>query len=521
LIVTPENPVPKIRRALISVSDKRGVVEFAFALREMRVEIISTGGTASSLRAAGIDVRTVSDVTGFPEILGGRVKTLHPRIHGALLAIPDDPDHMRQTAELGIEPIDMVVVNLYPFERSIARPGATLEEALEQIDIGGPSMLRSASKNFRHKAVIVNPDRYPAIIEEMKSCDGCVSEATCAVLACEVFRHTGLYDAAIADHLETRTGGITGHPGMLRILAAKEFDLRYGENPHQRGTLYGNFSSLFRRLHGKELSYNNIVDMSAAGLLVAEFDAPAAAIIKHTNPCGVGSAARIADAYGKALATDRTSAFGGIVALNRPLDMDAAMRINEVFTEVILAPEIPADVLEFLRKKRDRRIVQLRADLRGRHDPDIRSVPGGFLMQDPDTWGTTREEFRVVTRRAPSDAETDALHFAWRVAKHVKSNAIVYAAADRTLGVGAGQMSRVESARIAAEKAKDAGLDLHGSAVASDAYFPFADGLLEAVRAGATAVIQPGGSVRDGEVIAAADDNGIAMVFTGTRHFRH
>jgi phosphoribosylaminoimidazolecarboxamide formyltransferase/IMP cyclohydrolase len=513
--------LPKVRRALISVSDKSGVVEFALALREMHVEIISTGGTASSLRAAGVDVRNVSDVTGFPEILGGRVKTLHPRIHGALLAVPDAPDHVRQMAELGIEPIDMVVVNLYPFERSIARPGATLEEALEQIDIGGPSMLRSASKNFRHKIVIVNPDRYPAIIEEMKSHDGCISETTCAMLACEVFRHTGLYDTAIAEYLETRTGGATRHPATLRILADKEFDLRYGENPHQRGTLYGNFSSLFHKLHGKALSYNNIVDMSAAALLVAEFNAPAAAIIKHTNPCGVGSAITIADAYRKALATDRTSAFGGIVMLNRPLDMDAAVLINEVFTEVILAPEVPADVLEFLRRKRDRRVVELRADLRGRHEPDIRSVPGGFLMQDPDTGEANHEEFRVVTRRSPTEAETEALRFAWRVAKHVKSNAIVYAAGDRTLGVGAGQMSRVESAKIAAEKAKDAGLDLHGSGVASDAYFPFSDGLLEAVRAGATAVIQPGGSVRDAEVITAADDNSIAMVFTGTRHFRH
>jgi phosphoribosylaminoimidazolecarboxamide formyltransferase/IMP cyclohydrolase len=382
-------------------------------------------------------------------------------------------------------------------------------------------MLRSASKNFRHKAVIVNPDRYPGIVAEMKSSDGCVSETTCAALACEVFRHTALYDAAIADYLEDRTGHAKGHPAMLRILAAREYDLRYGENPHQRGTLYGKFSSLFRTLHGKELSYNNIVDMSAAASLVAEFDGPTAAIIKHTNPCGVGTAATIGDAYGKALATDTTSAFGGIVALNRPLDMESAVRINEVFTEVILAPGIPADVLEFLRKKKDRRIVEVRADLRGRRDPDIRSVPGGFLMQDPDTGETREEGFRVVTRRAPTDAETDALRFAWRVAKHVKSNAIVFAAADRTLGVGAGQMSRVESARIAAAKAKDAGLNLHGSAVASDAYFPFSDGLLEAVRAGSTAVIQPGGSVRDGEVIAAADDNGIAMVFTGTRHFRH
>ncbi|HTY59766.1 MAG TPA: bifunctional phosphoribosylaminoimidazolecarboxamide formyltransferase/IMP cyclohydrolase [Bacteroidota bacterium] len=513
--------MPKIRRALISVSDKRGVIEFASALREMHVEILSTGGTASSLRGAGIEVRNVSDVTGYPEILGGRVKTLHPLIHGALLALPGDPEHVRQTKELGIEPIDMVVVNLYPFERSIARPGVTLDEALEQIDIGGPSMLRSASKNFRNKAVIVNPDRYPAVLAEMKSCDGCVGETMCAALAREVFHHTSRYDAAIAAYLEAATETSAGLPAMLSIAADREYNLRYGENPHQRGALYGGFSSLFRTLHGKELSYNNIVDIAAAAQVVAEFDAPTVAIIKHTNPCGVGSAPAVADAYERALATDRSSAFGGIVALNRPLDMATAVKINEVFTEVILAPGIPADVLEFLRKKRDRRIIQLTADLRGRREPDVRSVPGGFLLQDPDTGDITREEFRVVTRRSPTAAETEALRFAWRVAKHVKSNAIVYAAADRTLGVGAGQMSRVESARIAAQKAAEAGLDLRGSAAASDAYFPFADGLMEAVHAGSTAVIQPGGSVRDGEVVAAADDNGIAMVFTGTRHFRH
>jgi phosphoribosylaminoimidazolecarboxamide formyltransferase/IMP cyclohydrolase len=513
--------VPKVHRALISVSDKRGVVEFALALRSMGVEIVSTGGTASTLRKAGIEVRLVSDLTGFPEILGGRIKTLHPRIHGALLALPDDPEHSRQIADLGIEPIDMVVVNLYPFEQSIVRPGVTLEEALGQIDIGGPSMLRSASKNFRNKVVIVNPDQYPAIAAEMNAENGCVSETTCMALACEAFRLTALYDTAIAAYLESRTGDTGRHPALLSILAQKEYDLRYGENPHQRGVLYGRFSSLFRTLHGKELSYNNIIDISAAALLVAEFDAPAAAIIKHTNPCGVGTGATAAEAYVKALATDRTSAYGGIVALNRPLDMETAGRINEIFTEVILAPQIPPEVLEFLRRKKDRRIVEIRADLHTRREPELRSVPGGYLLQDADTSGTTREEFRVVTRRSPTGAETEALHFAWIVAKHVKSNAIVYAAPDRTLGIGAGQMSRVQSARIAARKATEAGLDLHGSAVASDAFFPFADGLLAAISAGATAVIEPGGSVRDGEVIAAADEHGVAMVFTGTRHFRH
>ena len=513
--------MPQVRRALISVSDKRGLLDLARALRAMNVEIISTGGTAATLRGAGIPVRNVADVTGFPEILDGRVKTLHPRIHGGLLALPDNPEHVRQARELGIEPIDMVVVTLYPFEETAARPGATPAEVIEQIDIGGPSMLRSTAKNFRHKVVIANPDRYTAVIDEMNANDGRVSEETCAALAQEAFRLTAAYDAVIADYLAPHDPGISGQPPVLRIAAAKELDLRYGENPHQRSALYGSFTTLFRKLHGKDLSYNNIVDMSAAAALVAEFDEPAVAIIKHTNPCGAATGTTLAEAYGKALLTDPTSAFGGIVAANRPLDMAAAERINELFTEVVIAPDIPPGVLEFLKKKKDRRVVALTGDLRGRRDPDVRSVPGGYLLQEPDPIGVTKEEFRSVTFRAPSGEEAQSLRFAWRVAKHVKSNAIVYALADRTLGVGAGQMSRVDSARIAAEKAKAAGLDLSASAVASDAFFPFADGLLEAVKAGSTAVIQPGGSVRDGEVIEAANAHNIAMVFTGTRHFRH
>jgi len=511
--------VPRIRRALISVSDKRGLVDFARALTGMRVEIISTGGTAAALGDAGIAVRSVADVTGFPEILSGRVKTLHPRIHGGLLAVPGNAEHERQAAELGIEPIDMVVVNLYPFERTAAQEGVTLEEALEQIDIGGPSMLRSASKNFLHKAVIVNPDRYPAVAAEMAAADGCVSAATCAALAREVFRNTARYDAAIADYLERGDAPAPGLPAELRIAAGRELELRYGENPHQRGALYGGFTEIFRKLHGKELSFNNIVDIAAAAQLVAEFDEPACAIVKHTNPCGVGTAETPAAAYAKALATDRTSAFGGIVAFNRPLDAECASAVNDIFTEVILAPGVPGDVLEFLRRKKDRRIIDVRADLRAQRGADLRSVPGGYLLQDPDAGAA--EEFRTVSRRAPTEAETRALRFAWLVCKHVKSNAIVFAAADRTLGVGAGQMSRVESVRLAAVKAREAGLDLAGAAVASDAYFPFADGLEEAVRAGAAAAIEPGGSVRDAEVIAAADARGTALVFTGTRHFRH
>ena len=505
----------------MSVSDKRGLPEFAHALRALNVDIISTGGTAAALREAGIDVTNVSDVTGFPEILDGRVKTLHPKVHGALLAIPGNPEHDRQVRDLRIDPIDMVVVNLYPFEQTVAREGVTFDEAIEQIDIGGPAMLRSSAKNHRYKVVIADPDRYASIIEEMKRSGGSVSEDTCASLAKDVFRHTAAYDAAIAHYLDSPHATQGAQPPVLTVNAAKELDLRYGENPHQHAALYGSFTSLFQKLHGKELSYNNIVDMAAAATLVAEFEDPTVAIIKHTNPCGVGSAATIVEAYTKALATDRDSAFGGIVAMNRPLDMAAAEEINKIFTEVIIAPAIPDAVLEFLRKKKDRRIVLQTADMRERREPDIRSVPGGFLRQDPDGPLTKGEAFRAVTKRAPSATEADALRFAWRVAKHVKSNAIIYSGIDRSLGIGAGQMSRVDSARIAVLKAREAGLSLDGSVAASDAFFPFPDALLEIVKAGATAVIQPGGSVRDGEVIAAANENGIAMVFTDIRHFRH
>lgn len=513
--------MPYIRRALISVSDKRGLPEFAAALQTLGVEIISTGGTFDALRRHGIAVRQVGDVTGFPEILDGRVKTLHPAIHAALLAVPENPDHVRQLAAHGITPIDMVVVNLYPFASTVARNGVTLAEAVEQIDIGGPSMLRSAAKNFRHKAVVVNPDAYGAILEEMRNGNGVVSEETCFALARGVFRHTAAYDAMIAGYLDRTAHGETALPPVLQLSAARELDLRYGENPHQRAALYGAWSSLFEKLHGKELSFNNIVDVSAAAALVTEFDEPTVAIIKHTNPCGVGSAPTLAEAYAKAFATDTKAPFGGIVAVNRPLDMEAAERIDRVFTEVIVAPSFTERALEFLRKKKDRRLVRLATDIRKRRDPDIRSVPGGFLVQEPDTLPATAEQMRVVTRRQPTDEELRAMSFAWRVARHVKSNAIVYAASDRTLGVGAGQMSRLDASRIAVCKAQDAGISLRGAAVGSDAFFPFADGLLEAIRAGATAVIQPGGSIRDAEVIAAADEHEIVMMFTGTRHFRH
>jgi phosphoribosylaminoimidazolecarboxamide formyltransferase/IMP cyclohydrolase len=512
--------LPQIRRALISVSDKRGLVEFARTLHELDVAIISTGGTAATLREAGIPAISVSDVTGFPEILDGRVKTLHPRIHAGLLAVAGNPHHEEELREHGIGPIDMVVVNLYPFEKTIARNGVPLDNALEQIDIGGPAMLRAAAKNFRHKAVLVNPDSYPAILEEMRQSGGSVSEQTCFALATEVFRHTSSYDSVIAQYL-AKTDQASPLPTMLQIGRRKEMDLRYGENPHQHGALYGNFGSVFTKLHGKELSFNNIVDLSAAAKTAADFDEPTVAIIKHTNPCGVGSGSSPAEAYAKALATDPKSAFGGVIAMNRPPDVDAARMLNEIFTEIIVAPDFPPAVLELLMKKKDRRLVKVTADLRALDEPDVRSVPGGFLVQEADRRRVMRNELTIVTKRKPTEEETKAMLYAWRVAKHVKSNAIVYAAADRTLGIGAGQMSRVDSSAIAARKAGEAGLNLKGSAAASDAFFPFADGLLEAVKAGSTAVIQPGGSIRDDEVIRAADEHQIAMAFTGIRHFKH
>ncbi len=512
--------MPHIRRALISVSDKRGLIAFAQGLHALNVEIISTGGTYATLKEHRINAISISEYTGFPEILDGRVKTLHPKIHAGLLAIADDARHQQQLHELHIEAIDLVVVNLYPFEQTIARNGIPLVEAIEQIDIGGPAMIRAAAKNYRHKAVVVSPEHYDSILDEMKQHDGAISEKTCLSLARKVFRHTAAYDSVISRYLDNLESQNT-FPDLFQLSLKKEIDLRYGENPHQRATLYGNFTSLFQLLHGKELSYNNIVDASAAAMQVSEFDEPAVAIIKHTNPCGVGSGAELATAYDKALATDPTSAYGGIVAVNRSMDMATAQRVDSIFTEILLAPEFPDDVLLFLKRKKDRRLIKIATDLRALKEPELRSVPGGLLVQDRDARPILRNEFRVVTSRTPDENEWKAMLFALRVARHVKSNAIVYAGPDRTIGVGAGQMSRVDSARIAAMKARAAGLELRGTAVASDAFFPFADGLLEVIQAGSTAVIQPGGSKRDEEVIAAANAHNIAMVFTNTRHFKH
>lgn len=510
-----------IRRVLISVSDKTGIAEFAHRIIQLGCQIISTGGTLSTLRAAGIPATPVSDVTGFPEILDGRVKTLHPSIHAGLLAIDNDASHMSQLASLGIEPIDMLVVNLYPFERTIAGEGISLDEAVEQIDVGGPAMIRAAAKNFSSRAVVVSPSQYAGILSEMEHSGGTVSDTMRFRLACEAFAHTARYDAAIARYLSRLSGQAEQPPENFTLALTKSASLRYGENPHQAAALYGDFARYFESLHGKELSYNNIVDIQAAAELVEEFDEPTAAIIKHTNPCGVGTAGRTADAFRNALATDVKSAFGGIVCLNRPVDDETARLIDGIFTEVIVAPEFPEKELEQLKKKKDRRLIRQRMAVRNAAGWNIKSVAGGMLLQTPDMATVNSDELRVVTKRAPSVDERTAMMFAWRTAKHVKSNAIVFARRDRTVGIGAGQMSRVDACRIAVRKAGEAGLSLEGCAAASDAFFPFADGLLEAVNAGATAVIQPGGSVRDDEVIRAADEHDIAMIFTGIRHFRH
>jgi len=518
----------KIQRALISVSDKTGLVDFAKELRALGIEIVSTGGTARSLKDAGIPVVEISQFTGFPEILDGRVKTLHPKVHGGLLYLRGNPDHEAQAAKHGIQPIDLVVVNLYPFEKTVANPDVSLHDAIENIDIGGPSMLRSAAKNHASVTAVVDPADYGAVLDDIKEHGGNTCEKFRWKLAVKVFETTSRYDGAIAQHLHAERMKAKGEaaaplPETLTISLKKTQDLRYGENPHQRAALYGGFFEHFQQLHGKELSYNNILDLTAAADLVAEFEEPTVAIIKHTNPCGVGSAATLLDAWHLAYETDKQAPFGGIIAANRPLDTPIAHAIAEIFSEVIVAPEFEAGALAILRKKKNLRLIKsLQPATRGL---TLRSVTGGLLAQERDTRLVSAAEMKTVTQRHPTQEERHAILFAWRVVKHVKSNAIVFARADgrssRTLGIGAGQMSRVDSSKIAVWKAKEAGLDLKESAVASDAFFPFADGVIAAAEAGATAVIQPGGSMRDAEVIAAADEHGMAMVFTGMRHFRH
>jgi phosphoribosylaminoimidazolecarboxamide formyltransferase/IMP cyclohydrolase len=510
------------KRALLSVSDKTGLVDFAQSLVTAGYELISTGGTATALRGAGLTVADISDVTGFPEMLDGRVKTLHPKVHGGLLFLRDNEEHRKQAQAHDIEPIDLVVVNLYPFEQTISKPGVTLEHAIENIDIGGPSMLRSAAKNYRSVTVITDPADYAIVAGEIAS-QGDTTLATRERLAAKVFRTTGYYDALIANYLAQRLPEPEPFPETFALPLRRAQSLRYGENPHQMAALYGGFPRHFQQLHGKELSYNNLIDINAAVRLIREFtETPTVAILKHTNPCGLGSAATLADAWANAYATDRQAPFGGIIVVNRALDLATAQLIAEIFSEVIIAPAFEADALALLSKKKNLRLMINSETSAPSPGFEIRSTVGdSFLIQRGDADTVSTAEWKVVTKRPPTEAEREALLFGWRVVKHVKSNAIVYAARDRTLGIGAGQMSRVDSSRIAIWKASEAKLSLKGSIVASDAFFPFPDGLIAAAEAGATAAIQPGGSVKDPDVIAAADERGLAMIFTGQRHFRH
>ena len=511
-----------IARALLSVSDKTGLAEFAKQLHEQGVELLSTGGTAKALREAGLPVMDVSEFTGAPELFEGRVKTLHPKVHGGLLHKRDDREHLAQAKEHDIPPIDLVVVNLYPFEQTVARPDVTLADAIENIDIGGPSMLRSAAKNYVSVTVVTDPADYPRVIEEMKEHSGNTTIGFREQLAVKVFLRTSQYDAAISNYL-----GQCGQGSRSNFIVSLplEMELRYGDNPHQKSALYGDFKSCFSQLQGKELSYTNILDIEAAADLILDFVRPTIGILKHTNPCGVGQDDEdLRVAWQKAFETDRQAPFGGVIVCNRPLTEGVARIISEIFTDVIIAPDYEPEARAVLQKKKNLRIMKLNdAYLAAKRAPVIRSCPGGLMVMDRDhtALGLDNLEAKVVTKRPPTEEEMRAMRFAWRVVKHVKSNAIVYAKSDRTLGIGAGQMSRVDSSRIAVWKAKEAGLDLKGSVIASDAMFPFADGLQAAIEAGATACIQPGGSMRDEEVIAAADAAGLAMIFTGHRHFRH
>ncbi len=560
----------KIRQALVSVSNKTGVVPLARALHAMGIAILSTGGTAKLLTAENVPVTEVADYTGYPEMLDGRVKTLHPKIHAGILARRDMFAHMSAIKEAGAEPIDLVVVNLYPFGQTIERPGCTLDEAIENIDIGGPTMVRAAAKNYAGVAVVTDPGEYDGVLEELRSNEGALGLPTRFRLARKAFDHTAAYDGAISNYLsalrnaETLSGnadaalrnadtalgnadaelGDAGaasrnadtalehaaeraeFPDTLNLQLLKMQDLRYGENPHQRAALYRDALPgagtlvRYRQLQGKALSYNNIADADAAWECVKGFGAPACVIVKHANPCGVAESNRLEDAYAAAFATDPTSAFGGIIAFNGAVDASIAQAISKQFVEVLIAPEFDAGAREVLAAKQNIRVLEVPLH-HGIAGFDFKRVGGGLLVQTADARNVGPVDLRIVTQRAPTPAENADLLFAWRVAKFVKSNAIVFCAGGRTLGVGAGQMSRVDSTRIAAMKAGNAGLSLQGAAVASDAFFPFRDGLDVLARSGAKAVIQPGGSVRDDEVIDAANEHGIAMVFTGVRHFRH
>jgi phosphoribosylaminoimidazolecarboxamide formyltransferase/IMP cyclohydrolase len=516
----------KIQRAILSVTDKTGLAEFARKLAALGVELISTGGTAKLLRDSGIPVEDISELTGFPEMLDGRVKTLHPKVHGGILHRREDPAHRTAVAEHGIKPIDMVVVNLYAFEKTASKPGVPFEELIENIDIGGPSMIRSAAKNFQDVAVVTSPADYSAIAEEMAKSGGQLSPATKWRLAQKAFATTAAYDSAIASTLEkvSANGDLSRHdkstfPQNLRLSFQKITDLRYGENPHQKAAMYSDGSGQGvangRQIQGKELSYNNIVDMQAAWELAQEFDGPFCAIIKHTNPAGAATGKTLAEAYKKALETDPVSAFGGVIGVNRPIDGPAAEEMAKLFLEVIAAPKFDDAAKAIFSTKKNLRLVEI-TDAPQKWV--LKNVSGGMLVQDADVRPLQESDLKVVTKRPPTAEEQRALLFAWKVCKHVKSNAILYARDGQTVGVGAGQMSRVDACKMGAMKAI---LPLQGTVAASDAFFPFPDGVEEIAKAGATAIIQPGGSVRDQEVIDAADRHGLAMIFTGVRHFRH
>jgi len=522
----PADRLP-VRRALLSVSDKTGLVELAHALAARGVELLSTGGTAKALRDAGLNVRDVSDATGFPEMMDGRVKTLHPVVHGGLLGRAGIDEAVM--AEHGIAPIDLLVLNLYPFERVSANPDASMDEIIENIDIGGPAMLRSAAKNYARVAVATDPAQYAGIMAELDGNDGTLSAATRFALSVAAFNRVAQYDACISDYLSSldADGKRVLFPAQQNSNFVKVMDLRYGENPHQHGAFYRDLFPVpgtlatFSQLQGKELSYNNLADADAAWECVRQFESPACVIVKHANPCGVAEGTSCLDTYEAAYATDPTSAFGGIIAFNRTLDGATAKTIlDRQFVEVLIAPDYDDDALAYAKKKANVRVLKIPYG-EGRNNFDVKRVGSGLLMQTSDIREVTRDELKVVTKRAPTPAEFNDLLFAWRIAKYVKSNAIVYARDHRSIGIGAGQMSRVVSAKIAALKAEEAGLAVPGSVMASDAFFPFRDGIDAAAAAGIRAVIQPGGSMRDSEVIGAADEHDIAMVFTGIRHFRH
>ena len=535
----------RIQRAILSVTDKTGLVDFARKLSSLGIELVSTGGTAKLLRDSGVVVKDISELTGFPEMLDGRVKTLHPKVHGGILHRREDPRHVAAVAEHGIAPIDMVVVNLYAFEKTAAKPGVAFEELIENIDIDGPSMIRSAAKNFHDVAIVTSPSDYDSIADELQREGGALSKATKWRLAQKAFATTAAYDSAIASTLERITPDSSqpqpetdSFPPTLRLTFHKTLDLRYGENPHQKAAMYSDGSGVgvanARQLQGKELSYNNIVDLQAAWDLAQEFndpafDTPVVAIIKHTNPCGAATGKTLAEAYRRALECDPVSAFGGVIGVNRPIDAEAAEEMHKLFLEVIAAPAFDEAAKAKFASKKNLRLVEV-TDPRspGRIRPAatetaqrnwvLKNISGGLLVQESDVRPLQDADLKVVTKRPPTPEETRALLFAWKVCKHVKSNAIVYARDGQTVGVGAGQMSRVDAAKIGAMKAQ---LPLKGTVAASDAFFPFPDGVEEIARAGATAIIQPGGSQRDPEVIAAADRLGLAMLFTGVRHFRH